>query len=68
MVRPVRRLQGGTEQRPRGGRVRAVPQCGEGPVAAAVALRAVLPWTTALTDLQRGLPGEWLDRIEARPN
>jgi AcrR family transcriptional regulator len=34
-----------------------------GPVRAAVALRAVLPETTALTDRERGLLGEWLDRI-----
>ncbi|MDH6118306.1 AcrR family transcriptional regulator [Kitasatospora sp. GAS204A] len=34
-----------------------------GPVTAAVALRAVLPQTTALTDLERALLREWLDRI-----
>jgi AcrR family transcriptional regulator len=34
-----------------------------GPVSAAVALRAVLPQTTALTDQERGLMQEWLDRI-----
>jgi AcrR family transcriptional regulator len=34
-----------------------------GPVSAAVALRAVLPQTTALTDREQGLLREWLDRI-----
>ncbi|KIF66735.1 TetR family transcriptional regulator [Streptomyces sp. AcH 505] len=34
-----------------------------GPVGAAVALRAVLPQTSALTERERGLLGEWLDRI-----
>jgi AcrR family transcriptional regulator len=34
-----------------------------GPVSAAVALRAVLPQTTALTGQERGLLQEWLDRI-----
>ncbi len=34
-----------------------------GPVAAAVALRAVLPQTAALTVYERGLLSEWLDRI-----
>jgi AcrR family transcriptional regulator len=34
-----------------------------GPVGAAVALRAVLPQTTALTDREQGLLREWLDRI-----
>ncbi|MEU2036780.1 TetR/AcrR family transcriptional regulator [Nocardia amamiensis] len=34
-----------------------------GPVAAAVTLRAVLPQTDALTDSERGLMREWLDRI-----
>jgi AcrR family transcriptional regulator len=34
-----------------------------GPVGAAVALRAVLPQTTALTDQEQGLLREWLDRI-----
>jgi hypothetical protein len=34
-----------------------------GPVTAAVALRAVLPQTHALTDRERGLMQEWLDRI-----
>ena len=34
-----------------------------GPVAAAVALRAALPETTALTDPERTLMREWLDRI-----
>jgi AcrR family transcriptional regulator len=33
------------------------------PVAAAVTLRAVLPRTTALTEPERGLLREWLDRI-----
>jgi AcrR family transcriptional regulator len=33
------------------------------PVSAAVALRAVLPQTTALTDQERGLLCEWLGRI-----
>lgn len=35
----------------------------QGPVAAAVTLRAVLPQTTALTTYERGLLCEWLDRI-----
>ncbi|WP_040779472.1 TetR/AcrR family transcriptional regulator [Nocardia pneumoniae] len=34
-----------------------------GPVAAAVTLRAVLPQTDALTEPERGLMREWLDRI-----
>ncbi|MFC1434437.1 TetR/AcrR family transcriptional regulator [Streptacidiphilus sp. N1-3] len=34
-----------------------------GPVSAAVALRAVLTETAALTELERGLLREWLDRI-----
>ena len=34
-----------------------------GPVGAAVALRAVLPQTTALTVREQGLMREWLDRI-----
>ncbi|NKI41206.1 TetR/AcrR family transcriptional regulator [Streptomyces physcomitrii] len=34
-----------------------------GPVGAAVALRAALPGATALTDLERALLREWLDRI-----
>ncbi|WP_238016249.1 TetR/AcrR family transcriptional regulator [Dactylosporangium sp. AC04546] len=34
-----------------------------GPAAAAVALRAALPQTAALTPHERGLLGEWLDRI-----
>lgn len=34
-----------------------------GPVATAVALRAVLPQTTALTANERALLGDWLDRI-----
>jgi hypothetical protein len=34
-----------------------------GPVSAAVALRAVLPRTTALTEQEQGLLREWLDRI-----
>ena len=34
-----------------------------GPISAAVALRAVLPQTSALTDHERGLMDEWLDRI-----
>jgi hypothetical protein len=34
-----------------------------GPVAAAVALRAVLPEADALTAAEHGLLGEWLDRI-----
>jgi AcrR family transcriptional regulator len=34
-----------------------------GPVAAAVTLRAVLPRTDALTESERGLMREWLDRI-----
>jgi AcrR family transcriptional regulator len=37
-----------------------------GPVSAAVALRAVLPQTTALTDQEQGLLQEWLDRITAQ--
>jgi AcrR family transcriptional regulator len=36
-----------------------------GPVSAAVALRAVLPQTTALTDQEKGLLQEWLDRISS---
>jgi AcrR family transcriptional regulator len=36
-----------------------------GPVGAAVALRAVLPETTALTPGERSLLSEWLDRIAA---
>jgi len=36
-----------------------------GPVAAAVTLRAALPQTTALTQQERGLLAEWLDRIAA---
>lgn len=35
----------------------------DGPVAAAVTLRAVLPKTDALTEPERGLMREWLDRI-----
>lgn len=38
-----------------------------GPVGAAVALRAVLPQTTALTEPERGLMREWLDRIADAP-
>jgi hypothetical protein len=34
-----------------------------GPAAAAIALRAVLPDATALTDGERRLLGEWLDRL-----
>lgn len=34
-----------------------------GPVATAVALRAALPQTTALTDAEHALMAEWLDRI-----
>jgi AcrR family transcriptional regulator len=34
-----------------------------GPVARAIALRAVLPRATALTERERGLLAEWLDRI-----
>jgi AcrR family transcriptional regulator len=34
-----------------------------GPVGAAVALRAVLPQTTALTHREQGLLREWLDRV-----
>jgi AcrR family transcriptional regulator len=37
-----------------------------GPVGAAVALRAVLPHTSALTDRERGLLTEWLDRISGQ--
>jgi AcrR family transcriptional regulator len=36
-----------------------------GPVGAAVALRAVLPGTTVLTDGERTLMREWLDRVAA---
>lgn len=36
---------------------------GADPVAAAVQLRALLPLTTALTERERGLLGEWLDRV-----
>jgi AcrR family transcriptional regulator len=38
---------------------------GTGPGATAVALRAVLPRLDALTSAERGLLGEWLDRIVA---
>jgi AcrR family transcriptional regulator len=38
-----------------------------GPVGAAVALRAVLPQATALTEPERGLMREWLDRITDAP-
>ncbi|GAA1852877.1 TetR/AcrR family transcriptional regulator [Actinomadura bangladeshensis] len=38
-----------------------------GPVGAAVALRAVLPQATALTEPERGLMREWLDRIADAP-
>jgi AcrR family transcriptional regulator len=41
----------------------APPPAPPGPVSAAVALRAVLPQTTALTDREQGLLREWLDRI-----
>ena len=34
-----------------------------GPAGAAIALRATLPQTTALTESERGLMQEWLDRI-----
>ena len=34
-----------------------------GPVTAAVALRAVLPQTAVLSERERGLLHEWLDRI-----
>ncbi|MDQ6636492.1 MAG: TetR/AcrR family transcriptional regulator [Candidatus Dormibacteraeota bacterium] len=36
-----------------------------GPIGAAVAMRAVLPQTTALSPRERGLLREWLDRIAA---
>ena len=36
-----------------------------GPLSAAVALRAVLPQTAALTEREQGLLREWLDRIAA---
>ncbi|WP_026925272.1 TetR/AcrR family transcriptional regulator [Glycomyces arizonensis] len=39
-----------------------------GPVAAAVALRAALPRTDALTDAERGLLRQWLDRIADSPS
>ncbi|MFF0494433.1 TetR/AcrR family transcriptional regulator [Nocardia sp. NPDC004068] len=39
-----------------------------GPIGAAVALRAVLPQTNALTDGERSLMEEWLDRIAGRPD
>jgi AcrR family transcriptional regulator len=38
-----------------------------GPVGAAVALRAVLPQTSALTSHERALLQEWLDRITKAP-
>ncbi|GGM84343.1 TetR/AcrR family transcriptional regulator [Dactylosporangium sucinum] len=38
-----------------------------GPAAAAVALRATLPRTSVLTPHERGLLGEWLDRIASAP-
>ena len=43
------------------------PQAGDdtGPVRAAVALRASLPEATVLTETERALLGEWLDRIAA---
>lgn len=39
------------------------PRTEPGPVGAAVALRAVLPSTTVLTEGERVLLDEWLDRI-----
>lgn len=43
------------------------PPAAPGPVGAAVALRAAVPDLTALTPAERGLLGEWLDRIAAPP-
>ena len=43
------------------------PAADPGPVTAAVTLRAALPRANALTPAERGLMGEWLDRI-ARPD
>lgn len=37
-----------------------------GPVSAAIALRAVLPQTSALSDHERALLQEWLDRVAGR--
>lgn len=39
-----------------------------GPVSAAIALRAVLPQTSALTEQEQGLLREWLDRIATVSN
>ena len=39
------------------------PPAVPGPAVAAVALRAVLPQTSALTAQEMGLLQEWLDRI-----
>ncbi len=36
-----------------------------GPISTAVALRAVVPQLSALTDTERGLLAEWLDRVAA---
>lgn len=36
-----------------------------GPLSAAVALRAVLPDVTVLTEVERGLLREWLDWVAA---
>lgn len=41
------------------------PDAEPGPVASAVAMRAVLPQATALTNPERELLAEWLDRIAA---
>ncbi len=38
-------------------------EAGTGPVATAVTLRALLPELTVLTDAERGLLREWLDRV-----
>ncbi len=40
-------------------------EAGAGPVATSVTLRALLPELTVLTDAERGLLREWLDRIAA---
>ena len=39
------------------------PQSANGPVASAIALRAALPESSALTDAERTLLTEWLDRL-----
>jgi AcrR family transcriptional regulator len=43
------------------------PAAAPGPAGAAITMRAALPQTTALTDGERALMGEWLDRIADEP-